>query len=75
MSETDLDDEQLADVRRQSKQILKQYKKHLVENYENISSQQEIELFMSEKEYAIQELMKTKKKEIKDVKLLKEEND
>lgn len=75
LSETDLDDEQFTSVRKQSKQILKQYKKYLFENYVNISSQQEIELFMREKEKIVQELMKTKKKEITGIKLLKEDND
>lgn len=70
LSETDLNDEKLVSVRKQSKQILRQYKGYLIKEYEEISSQQEIELLMKGKEEIIQELMKTKKKEIKGIKLL-----
>jgi len=75
LSETDLNAEDLASVRKQSKQILKQYKRMLTEKYESISSQQEIDLFMKAKERTVQDLMKSKKKEISGVNLLKEEND
>lgn len=75
LSDTDLNDEEFASVRRQSKQILKQFKRDLTEDYEDISSQQEIELFMKEKENVVQDLLKSKKKEITDIKLLKHKND
>lgn len=74
LSETDLNDEQFVTVRKQSKQILKQCKKDLIEHYKAISSLQEIELFMKDKEDAVQELMDTKQKEITGTKSLNEKN-
>lgn len=75
LSETELNDEQFNDVRKQAREILKQYKKDLTDKYRGISTKQEIELFMKEKEQAIQDLMKSKKEEIKESKLLRQEND
>lgn len=75
LSETELDNEQLQDVRKQAREILKQYKKELADKYREISSKQEIDLFMKDKEQAVQDLMKLKKNEISEIKLLKQEND
>ena len=75
LSETELNDEQFNDVRKQAREILKQYKKDLTDKYRGISTKQEIELFMKEKEQAVQDLMKSKKEEIKESKLLRQEND
>lgn len=75
LSETELDNEQLQDVRKQAREILKQYKMDLADKYRGISSKQEIDLFMKDKEQAVQDLMKLKKNEIREIKLLKQEND
>ena len=74
LSETELNDEQFNDVRKQAREILKQYKKDLIDKYRGISTKQEVELFMKEKEQAVQDLMKSKKEEIKESKLLRQEN-
>ena len=75
LSETDLNGDEFASVQKQSKQILRQYKRMLKDQYEEISSSQEIDLFMKEKEKAVQSLMKSKKQEITDTKQLKEKNE